>query len=387
MNLLVDSPVYDKKNPFPALLTNRYTLSKKDSKKDTQHFEIDITGSHYSYTCGDSLGVYAQNDAQEINTLLEALKLSKTESILLPKKEETVALADALLSHLCFKQPSVKNLQFIQEYVSSNSDKQKLENWLAEEKLEETKEYLKTIEWIDLVEIFSSLTLSAQDFTSQLKRLMPRLYSIASSPTLSPNNIHLTIGIIKYATHGRPRKGIASTYLAERAELNKSKIPCFIAKSHFQLPEDPAIDMIMVGPGTGVAPFRSFIQERSTQKASGRSWLFFGDQHKATDFLYEEELTTHLDKSELTRLDLAFSRDQEHKIYVQHKMKENAAEIWNWIKNGAHFYVCGDSKHMAPDVEAALLCIFQEQGKMSLEEATTFAKDLKKSKRYQKDVY
>ena len=256
----------------------------------------------------------------------------------------------------------------------------------------ENKEVLRTwLEqraYIDVLQEFPRARLSPQELVDLMRKLMPRLYSIASSPKVSPEGIHLTVAIVRYETNHRQRMGVCSTFMADRVELGSTPVPVFVSSSHFGLPEDhPDRDVIMVGPGTGVAPFRAFVQERAAVGATGRNWVFFGDQHAATDFLYEEEWSEHLAQGAVTKLDLAWSRDQEQKVYVQDRMRESAAELWSWLQNGALFYVCGDAKRMAKDVDQALTDIAAEQGHMSVEEAADWVKQLKKDKRYQRDVY
>ncbi len=216
---------------------------------------------------------------------------------------------------------------------------------------------------------------------------MPRLYSIASSSKVFPQEIHLTVAIVRYHMTGRDRVGVCSSFLADRVGVNATPVPVFVSDSHFGPPEDGGKDAIMIGPGTGIAPFRAFVQDRVASGATGRNWLFFGDQKHATDFLYEEEWKDYLAKGALTRLDLAWSRDQLTKVYVQDKMREKAAELWAWIKGGAHFFVCGDAKRMAKDVDVALHDIIMQQGGLTPEQATEYVKQMKKEKRYQRDVY
>jgi len=229
--------------------------------------------------------------------------------------------------------------------------------------------------------------LAPQEFVDLLRRLMPRLYSIASSPRLHPGQVHLTVAPVRYESNGRRRYGVCSTFLADRVIRRKTPIPVFVAESHFGLPADLGRDIIMVGPGTGVAPFRAFVQERIATKATGRNWLFFGDQHQATDYLYGDEWKRYLAEGKMARVDLAFSRDQAQKIYVQDRIRENAVELWDWLKGGAHFYVCGDAHRMAKDVDAALHQVVREQGGMDADQAVAFVKQLKKDQRYQRDVY
>ena len=242
-------------------------------------------------------------------------------------------------------------------------------------------------QFIDLLEEFPSARPSAQELIESQRRLMPRLYSIASSPALHPQEIHLTVAVVRYETNGRRREGVCSTYLADRARMGEADLPVFVAESHFGLPADDSVPIIMVGPGTGVAPFRSFVQDRAARGVRSPAWLFFGDQRKDHDFLYADEWAGHLKSGALTRLDTAFSRDQEAKVYVQDRMRENAAELWKWLSGGAAFYVCGDAKRMAKDVDAALHAIVAEQGGMTPEAAVEWVKQLKKDGRYQRDVY
>jgi len=227
----------------------------------------------------------------------------------------------------------------------------------------------------------------ANDFVTLLKKLAPRLYSISSSPKAHPDEVHLTVSAVRYEIHGRLRKGVASTFLADRVgDANYVKV--YVQPSHgFKPPVNGDTPMIMVGPGTGIAPFRAFLEERLATGAKGKNWLFFGDQTRASDFLYEEQLTGWQKDRFLTRLDLAFSRDQQEKIYVQNRMLENGAELWSWLEGGAHFYVCGDASRMAKDVDAALHSIIEKHGGKSADEAKAYVAKLKSNKRYQRDVY
>jgi sulfite reductase (NADPH) flavoprotein alpha-component len=228
---------------------------------------------------------------------------------------------------------------------------------------------------------------SAQEIASLLRKMTPRLYSIASSVAANPNEVHLTIGAVRYTANNRERKGVCSVLCAERVQEGDT-LPVFVqANKHFYLPETQDKDIIMVGPGTGIAPFRSFIQERAVTKAAGRSWLFFGDQHASSDFLYQEELEKYQQDGVLTRLDSAFSRDSAEKVYVQHKMLENSKELFEWFENGAYFYVCGDKEHMAKDVNEALINVIEKEGSLDREAAEAYLDNMKKQGRYQRDVY
>ena len=382
-----EKPVHDKNNPFSARLTENWLLSKEGSIKDTRHFVVDIEGSGLVYTCGDSLGIFPTNEPENVQELLNVLGATGDEMVRLPKNEEDISLREALSHRLSLAQPTKKILKALLESGVDGETKKQLEEKLAPENNEQTKEYLENREFADLLLDFPGARLAPQDFILNLRKLMPRLYSIASSPTVYPDEIHLTVAVVRYNTNGRDRAGVCSSYLADRAPLLENCVAVFVAKSHFGLPEDGSAGLIMVGPGTGIAPFRAFLQERITRGGKGRSWIFFGDQHHDTDYLYGDEFDKYLTEGQLDGLDLAWSRDQDYKIYVQDKMLENAAELWKWLQEGAYFYVCGDAKRMAKDVNAALHQIAREQGSMSEEEAVAWVKNLKKEKRYQRDVY
>jgi sulfite reductase (NADPH) flavoprotein alpha-component len=257
---------------------------------------------------------------------------------------------------------------------------------LAPERSADLKSWLWGREVIDVL-LAMGAKFTAAELIPLLKKLQPRLYSISSSPKAHPDEVHLTIGAVRYDTHGRARKGICSTFLADRCSA-ETPVPVFVQVSHgFRLPASGETPVIMCGPGTGIAPFRAFLEERLATGAKGRNWLFFGDQRRSTDFLYQETLEGWLGDGHLARLDLAFSRDQAEKIYVQNRMLENAAEIWSWLQEGAHFYVCGDASRMAKDVDASLHQIAQTAGDLSKEAAAAYVSNLKSDKRYQRDVY
>jgi len=378
---------YNKDHPYLARLVERRTLCHNDSEKDTQHFVVDIKGSGLTYQCGDSLGIYPQNPRDAVEKLIQELGFSGDERVRLPRSEDLVSLREAFLFRCSLAQPTKKFLEALAERVTNSGEKSRLQHLLDPERKGEMQDYLANREYLDVAEEFPSAEWDPQEYVELLRKLTPRLYSIASSPAVYPDEIHLTVAVVRYVTNDRLRHGVASTYLAERATMDHSILPVFVASSHFGLPEDKAADIIMVGPGTGVAPFRAFMQERVATGASGKNWLFFGEQRRASNFLYGDEWEELREKGHLNRLDLAFSRDQEHKIYVQHKMLENADALWEWLAGGAYFYVCGDAKRMAKDVEAALLQIAQEQGGMDADAAKDWLKQLKRDKRYQRDVY
>ena len=384
-----EDQVYDKKNPFKAQLNEKRLLNKEGSAKETLHFVVDLAGSGLTYTCGDSLGVFPTNAPEAVTELLRALRFKGDEEVTLPRSEEKVSIKEAFTHRLSLAGPTKKFLELLESKVTDPVEKAKLEHLLVMGKVspDQLKAHLAEREFIDLIEEFPSASFSPQEFVASLKKLVPRLYSIASSPVVYPKEIHLTVAVVRYETNQRQRIGVCSTYLSDRCPIGEPNLPVFVSSSHFGLPEDEAKDIIMVGPGTGIAPFRAFVQERAALGSQGRSWLFFGDQHREFDFLYGDEWEKYLEEGKLNRLDLAFSRDQEHKIYVQDRMIEKGADLWEWLQSGAFFYVCGDAKRMASDVDQALHQIIEKHGNMSQEDAQAFVKQLKKEKRYLRDVY
>jgi sulfite reductase (NADPH) flavoprotein alpha-component len=372
---------YDRKNPFKAKLITTRVLNKPGSAKETRHIEISLEGSGLTYEAGDALGVVPTNCPTLASEILELLDCDGEEAVPNADGVES-SLRHALQHSYQITQPT---LSFVQEVARRSSDT--CRDWAAlldDDKKAELEKFLHGREVIDFLKL-ARKKFTPKEFVGLLRKLQPRLYSISSSPKAHPGEVHLTVGTVRYESHGRTRKGVCSTFLADRVEAG-GIVPVFVQTSHgFRLPSDPSTPIIMVGPGTGIAPFRAFLEERRATGASGKNWLFFGDQQRACDFLYEEELTA-MQSDGFLRLDLAFSRDQAEKIYVQNQMLANAAELWKWLEEGAHFYVCGDAKRMARDVDAALHQIIQSAGK-SAEEAAGYVQQLKSSKRYQRDVY
>jgi sulfite reductase (NADPH) flavoprotein alpha-component len=382
MSTVAAPSLHSKDNPFPARLTENRLLSKEGSAKDTRHYVVDIAGSGLAYKVGDSLGVFPTNPPADVAAILQRLGATGDE----PVSPAMLRLA-APISRLALAGPTRKILETLAAKTTDEAEKAKLAALLAPEAKEQTQAYLEQHEYADLLAEFPHAVLTPQELVDHMRKLMPRLYSIASSPKLYPEEVHLTVATVRYTTNGRMRGGVCSTFLADRAAVRETPVPVFVSNSHFGVPEDGARDIIMVGPGTGIAPFRAFVQERVATKATGRNWLFFGDQHRASDYLYEEEWTKWLAEGALARVDLAFSRDQPQKIYVQDRMREAAAELWAWLQAGANFYVCGDAKRMAKDVDAALHDIIAQQGGMEPAAAAEYVKQMKKDKRYQRDVY
>lgn len=380
---------FSKENPFPARVSENRVLNKPGSAKETRHFIVDLAGSGLTYKAGDSLGVFATNRAAEVDEIIRLLGATGDEPVspAMLKLAEPIPFREALTSRLALASPTAKIVQTLAAKAADPAEQATLNGLLTPESKEVLTNFLANREYVDLLAEFPSARLTPQELVDHMRKLMPRLYSIASSPRAYPNEIHLTVAIVRYETNHRERVGVCSTFLADRAAVKTTPVPVFVSHSHFGPPEDGAKDCIMVGPGTGIAPFRAFLQDRIASGASGRNWVFFGDQKKATDYLYQEEWEEYVAKQQVTRLDLAWSRDQLTKIYVQDRMRENAAELWAWIKGGAYFYVCGDAKRMAKDVDAALHEIIAEEGGMDSAAATDYIKQLKKDKRYQRDVY
>ena len=387
MSVPAADSAYSKDRPFPSLITENRLLSRPGSGKETRHIIANLAGSGLRYKAGDSLGVFPTNRPQEVAEILQRLGATGDEPVMLPKATAPIAVREALTSRLALSGPTRKIVEALSAKATDAAEKAKLAGLLAPESKEVLTAFLDEREFVDLLAEFPSARPTPQELVDHLRRLMPRLYSIASSPKVYPAEIHLTVAVVRYATNGRDRVGVCSTFLADRVQVGTTPMPVFVSHSHFGPPEDGAKDCIMVGPGTGIAPFRAFVQDRVASGAKGRNWVFFGDKHRATDFLYEEEWQQYVAQGQVARLDTAFSRDQHLKIYVQDRIRENAAELWAWLKAGAFFYVCGDAKRMAKDVDTALHDIVMQQGGMTPEQAADYVKQLKKEKRYQRDVY
>jgi len=372
---------YTRTNPFPGKLTVNRSLCGEGSEKDTRHFEIDLTGWGLNYEVGDSMTVWPTNDPKLVDEILKAICATGEEKVKGPKGETT--LREALFRDCRITQTTPKFLKMITERASAAP---LITELLDPERKEDLDRYLWGMEVIDFLTEHPSIKISPQEFVDVLAKLQPRLYSIASSLKAHPDQVHFTIDVVHYTSHGRKRGGVCSTFLAERAE--NVPIPVFPNTSKFRLPEDGNTPIIMVGPGTGVAPFRAYLQERQAVGAKGKNWLFFGSQKAACNYFYREEFEEMQKDGFLTRLDLAWSRDQDKKVYVQDRMMENAAEIWKWMESeGAHFFVCGDARRMAKDVDAALRKIVEQNGGKDVDAANEYVEKLKSDKRYKRDVY
>jgi len=379
------APAFSRKNPFPSRMLVNRRLTGEGSEKDTRHFELDLEGSGLIYECGDSIGVFPRNDPALVEEILHALHASG-EEIIPGNDGAPKPLRAALIEDYQITQPSKQFIQAIAERGGEAASF--LREMMDPLRKADLEAYLWGMEIIDFLHAHQSIQFTPEEFVKLLRKLQPRLYSIASSQKAHPAAVHLTIAVVRYESHGRQRKGVASTFLAERVG-EEGRVPVFVHSAKgFRLPEDANTPIIMVGPGTGVAPFRAYLQHRKATGAGGKNWLFFGEQRRGSDFLYEEEFTAFQAAGLLTRFDTAFSRDQAHKVYVQNRMLENAAELWKWIDaDGAHFYVCGDAARMAKDVDAALLKIVETEGGKTPDEAAAYVEELKKVKRYKRDVY
>lgn len=370
--------VFSKKNPFEAELIESVKITGRDSVKDIRHVEIDLAGSGLTYAPGDALGVWFENDPELVGRLLSLIEVDATKQVVL--KDETLSIADALRSKLELTQSYPG---FVQKYAALNSA-QDLQA-LLDDKLA-LRDYLSERQIIDIVSEFPA-KVEAQAFVDSLRPLMPRLYSIASSQSEVEDEVHLTVAHVQYDKFDFRHQGGASGFLSERLEEGQ-KVKVYIEKNqNFKLPENPETPVIMIGPGTGVAPFRAFMQEREAQEATGQNWLFFGNPHFTQDFLYQVEWQKYLKEGLLSRISLAFSRDQAEKVYVQHRILEEGEELFKWLENGAHLYVCGDANHMAKDVNDALVRVVMQFGGKDQGEAEQYLNDLRRNKRYQKDVY
>ena len=367
--------------PALATLVDAHPLNRPGSEKDVRHVVFDLSDTDVTYEAGDSLGVFARKDPQLVQAVLDRLGATGDEMVAFDG--DALPLRQVLLSKVDIARPSDDCLMFL----ATRSFKE--EEVLALQALAqgEGRPDLAQADLLDLLQAFPSVMPSLPGLLKSLDRLQPRLYSIASSPKAHPREVHLSVSAVRWDANERQRHGIGSCYLADFARPG-DVIPIFVQKSHgFFPPADDAAAAIMVGPGTGIAPFRAFLEEREARGAKGKNWLFFGDQKRVNDFLYEDQILDWQRRGVLQRLDLAFSRDQSEKIYVQHRMLENGAELWRWLEEGAHFYVCGEAKRMASDVEKALLRIAVDHGGKSAGQAKSWLDELTKANRYQRDVY
>lgn len=372
---------YSRTNPFMAEVLENLNLNGRGSDRETRHLELSLEGSNLQYEPGDSLGIYPENHPRLVEELIEAMGWNGDSPVVINKNGEERPLGEALLRHFEITVLTKSLIEKIATITLNNELTKLLENE------QELRSYLNERDLLDLVQDYSLKGMSAREFIPLLRKMPARLYSISSSPTAFPDEVHLTVRTVRYESHGRQRYGVCSVQLAERIESG-DKLPVYIQHNpNFKLPENPDAPIIMIGPGTGVAPFRAFLGEREENGAEGKSWLFYGDQHFSTDFLYQVEWQRWLKDGVLTRMDVAFSRDTDQKVYVQHRMLENSKELYAWLQEGAYVYVCGDEKRMAHDVHHALETIIQQEGGFSADEAAEYIARMQQQKRYQRDVY
>lgn len=378
---------YTKANPFLAKITERYSLCKPGSLKSTYHVVLDLRGSGITYQVGDSIAVQACNDPSVVDRTLQALHATGEETIADRHTQEPIGLRDYLSKKANLSEVPRKLIALMAQRQTNASKKERLEFLFNEGQKELLKEYQEAHEVWDALAENEEAQISPQELCNILQPLLPRFYSIASSMAEVGEEVHLTVAELKYETNGYQRMGVCTHYLCNLAPMHASTIPVYLQPSHgFTVPQASEAALIMVGPGTGVAPYRGFMQERLVRGSSGAHWLFFGECHRASEFYYEE-YWQELVESGALRLDTAFSRDQEHKIYVQHQMLEQGREIFEWLEKGAYFYVCGDAKRMAKDVDAALHLIIQNYCGGDEQAAKDYMKRLKSEKRYLRDVY
>ena len=377
VNEVFSSP-YTKEEPLTASFAVNQKITGRNSDKDVRHIEIDLGDSGLRYQPGDALGVWYENDPELVQELVELLWLKGDESV--EVNGVTLPLAEALQKHF---ELTVNTTQIVEQYGKLSRDEKLLELVSDKSRLQH---YAQTTPIVDMVRQ-APIELRAAQLTELLRPLTPRLYSIASSQAESESEVHITVGAVRYEIDGRARAGGASSYLADRLEED-SEIRVFIEHNdNFRLPANPETPVIMIGPGTGIAPFRAFMQQRDNDGAGGKNWLFFGNPHFTEDFLYQVEWQRYVKDGLLTNIDLAWSRDQQQKVYVQDKIRAKGAEVWRWIEEGAHIYVCGDANRMAKDVEQALLEVVAEHGGMDTETADEYLSELRIERRYQRDVY
>jgi sulfite reductase (NADPH) flavoprotein alpha-component len=376
------APKYTRNSPFQSQVLANYLLTAEGSEKETRHVELSLEEG-MTYTPGDAVGIIAENRRKAVDEVLHALGFTGSERVLDHYKVE-IDLDEALRTRLAIGKLTRGS---ITQFAKLDPASEGLKHMTGAEGKARAEEYCWGRDFVDLARDYPGLVKEPQQLFNILARLTPRMYSIASSQAMHPDNVQTTVRVVRYEAHGAERQGLASGHLGERAPVGGA-IPIFLHHNgNFRLPEDTTAPVIMVGPGTGIAPFRAFLEERQARAETGDNWLFFGEQRRALDFLYQEQLEGMHKDGLLTRLDTAFSRDQSKKVYVQDRMQEHCAELYAWLERGAYFYVCGDATRMAKDVEMALLDAIAKGSNGTLEHAAEYLATMKKNKRYQRDVY
>jgi sulfite reductase (NADPH) flavoprotein alpha-component len=373
---------YTRNSPYQSVVLVNELLTAPGSEKETRHIELALEDG-MEYTPGDAVGIIPENRREAVDEVLQALGMRGDERVLDHYKVE-IDLDEALRTRLAIGKLTRGAVGQLGKLAPNNEG---LKALCGPENKARAEDWVYGREFVDLITEFPGIIDNPQQLFNILSRLTPRMYSIASSQKLHPDNVQTTVRVVRYESHGRSRQGLCSGHLGERAPVGET-LPIFLhANGNFRLPEDSSAPVIMVGPGTGIAPFRAFLEERQATGAPGDNWLFFGEQRRALDFLYQEQLEGMHRNGTLTRLDTAFSRDQTTKVYVQDRMRENAAELYDWLERGAYFYVCGDATRMAKDVEVALLDAIAKGSNGTLQHAEEYLANMKKQKRYQRDVY
>lgn len=368
---------YSKNNPFPAKLLERQLLNETGSTKQTYHLKLDLTHSRIAYKPGDAIGVYPSNPNLLVENILDAMKTTGKETVTDPRTSTVCSFKHFLLTKANLIRITLPMLKQFPDLAFLTHDSAK----------KERKAFIDNHDLLDLFLQYSSRKTSLQELLPYISPMLPRFYSIASSQGQTPNSVDLLVVTFQCEHGGKTRWGLGSYFLCREAKIGKTPIPVYHhPNAAFKIPEDPSRPILMIGPGTGVAPYRAFLQERILQKATGKNWLFFGERQRAYDFYYKDFLTT-LEKKGFLRLDCAFSRDQQEKLYVQNLMHKHTTDIWEWINEGAFIYICGDARYMAKDVITKLHNIVAEKGKLSNDEAHCFIRNLRKNKRLLLDVY
>ena len=376
------APKYTRNHPYQSEVLANYLLTAEGSEKETRHIELALEQG-MTYTPGDAVGIIPENRREAVDEVKRALRFTGDERVLDHYKVE-IDLDEALRTRLAIGKLERGRITQMAKLAPENAF---LKAHAGAENKALAEEYCYGREFIDLLEDAPGVIEQPQQLFQVLARLVPRMYSIASSQLLHPDNVQTTVRVVRYDAHGRSRQGLASGHMGDRCPVGGT-MPIFLhANGNFRLPDDPAAPVIMVGPGTGIAPFRAFLEERQAKGESGDNWLFFGEQRRALDFLYQDQLEGMHKSGLLKRLDTAFSRDQARKVYVQDRMQEHAAELYAWLERGAYFYVCGDATRMAKDVEMALLDAIAKGSDGTLDHAAEYLAGMKKAKRYQRDVY
>lgn len=375
--------IYSRTSPFRAEVIDNLNLNGRGSDRETRHLALSLEGANFQFEPGDCVGICPENDPVLVNALIERMGWNADERVPVNKQGELCPLREALLRNF---EITVLTKTLLEQAAEMTMNEE-LEQLLKPENHQGLRSYMEGRDLLDLVQDFSPWQATPTQFVSILRKLPARLYSIASSLKANPDEVHLTIRAVRYTAHGRERTGVSSVHCAERLEPGDT-VPIYIQHNpDFKLPSNPDTPLIMIGPGTGVAPFRAFLEEREEIGAKGKTWLFFGDRHFLTDFLYQVEWQRWLKEGVLTRMDVAFSRDTPEKVYVQHRMLEKSRELFEWLEEGACVYICGDEKHMARDVHAALITILEREGNLSQAEAEAYLARLQEQGRYQRDVY